>query len=151
MANKQDFIEAYLQAYHLMHRYQMIWYGKNFSGMDPQQGQGRILSALRQTHCDTQKALGQALDLRPQSLGELLQKLEKHGYIRRYRSPTDKRALIVELTEKGESFHMQQPDYDEIFADLNRAERETLRKAFDKISKRLQEQIKRENEYVYYY
>ena len=150
MADKWDFIETYLRAYHLMHRYQMIWYGKNFSGMDPQQGQGRILSTLGEVKCSTQKDLGLKLNLRPQSLGELLQKLEKHEFVRRYRSPTDKRALMVELTEKGEIFYLHRPDYNELFVDLNKTERETLRKALAKVSKRLEEQIKQEKERYFY-
>jgi len=145
MAEQKNLIETYLDAYHLMHRYHMTWYGKNFGGLDPRQGQGRILSALRQIRCIKQKELGISLDIRPQSLGELLQKLEAHGYIKRYHSQTDKRALIVELTEKGETFHLQKPEYEELFVDLNAKERAELAKSLEKISKRLEEQIQKEN------
>ena len=150
MAEKKGLVEAYLDAYHLMHRYHMTWYGKNFGGLDPRQGQGRILSALRQIHSIKQKDLGLNLDIRPQSLGELLQKLETHGYIRRYHAPTDKRALIVELTEKGETFHLQKPNYDELFVDLSAKERTELVKSLEKISKRLEEQIQQETEEYFY-
>lgn len=148
MTGQQDLVETYLNAYHLTHRYHMTWYGKNFGGLDPRQGQGRILSALRQTHSIRQKELGLTLDIRPQSLGELLQKLETHGYVRRFPSLADKRALIVELTEKGETFHLQKPDYDGLFIDLTAKECTTLKKLLDKITKRLEEQIQRENEDV---
>jgi len=144
MTERKDLIETYLDAYHLMHRYHMMWYGKNFGGLDPRQGQGRILSALRQIHSCKQKDLGLTLDIRPQSLGELLQKLEVHGYVRRFRSPVDKRALIVELTEKGETFHLQKPDYAELFSDLTLKERNELQKLLEKVTKRLEEQIKQE-------
>ena len=144
MTERQDLIETYLDAYHLMHRYHMTWYGKNFGGLDPRQGQGRILSALRQIHSCKQKDLGLNLDIRPQSLGELLQKLEAHGYIRRFRSPVDKRALIVELTEKGETFHLQKPDYAELFSDFTAKERNEFQKLLAKVTNRLEEQIKRE-------
>ena len=144
MTERQDLIETYLDAYHLMHRYHMTWYGKNFGGLDPRQGQGRILSALRQIHSCKQKDLGLNLDIRPQSLGELLQKLESHGYIRRFRSPVDKRALIVELTEKGETFHLQKPDYAELFSDFTAKERNEFQKLLAKVTNRLEEQIKRE-------
>ena len=114
MEERKGLVETYLDAYNLMHRYNMTWYGKNFGGLDPWQGQGRILSALRQMHSIPQKELGYILDLRPQSLGELLQKLEASGYIIRYQSKEDKRALIVELTAKGETYQMQKPDYEEL-------------------------------------
>lgn len=146
MAGKKDLIETYLDAYHLMHRYHMTWYGKNFGGLDPRQGQGRILSALRQVHSIKQKELGLKLDIRPQSLGELLQKLEAHGYIKRYHAPTDKRALIVELTEKGETFHLQKPEYAALFIDLSAKERTELQESLEKISHRLEEQIQKETE-----
>lgn len=150
MDDKNDFIETFLQTYHLMHTYNLIWYRKNFGGIDPMQGQGRILSALRRMQSISQKELGYILDIRPQSLGELLQKLESNGYITRHRSPTDKRALIVELTEKGEFFQLQRPDYDALFVDLTDAEKALIMQSFDKIAERLTEQIDIETaEYFY--
>ena len=144
MTERKNLTETYLETYHLMHRYYMTWYGKNFGGLDPRQGQGRILSALRKIHSIKQKELGLMLDIRPQSLGELLQKLESHGYVRRFPSPVDKRALIVELTRKGETFHLQKPEYDELFIDLTEKEQTQLKKSLEKISKRLEEQIRKE-------
>ena len=144
MAERKDLVETYLDAYHLMHRYHMMCYGKNFGGLDPRQGQGRILSALRQIHSCRQKDLGLNLGIRPQSLGELLQKLESHGYVRRFRSPVDKRGLIVELTEKGETFHLQKPDYAELFSSLTARERNELKKILDKVINRLEVQIQKE-------
>lgn len=139
-------LDSFLEAYHLTRSYNMTWYRKNFGGLDPRQGQGRILSALRRMHSISQKELGFILDIRPQSLGELLHKLELNEYIVRRRSPRDKRALIVELTEKGETFQLQRPDYDEVFDDLTFAEREMLKKSLEKISARLTELIEREAE-----
>ena len=110
---------TFLDAYYLMHNYNTIWYRKNFGGIDPQQGQGRILTALHRKNNITQKELGLMLDIRPQSLGELLQKLEANDYVVRHRSPTDKRALVVEITEKGEIFQMRRPEYEKLFVDLD--------------------------------
>ena len=149
MDDTQNLTETFLETHHLMHRYHMTWYGKNFGGLDPRQGQGRILTALRRMNTVSQKELGFILDIRPQSLGELLQKLESNGYIERKRSPTDKRALIVELTEKGESFQLRKPDYEELFADLSELERETLRKALLKIGTKLERLISKEDEDFY--
>ena len=149
MDDTQNLTETFLETHHLMHRYHMAWYGKNFGGLDPRQGQGRILTALRRMNTVSQKELGFILDIRPQSLGELLQKLEANGYIKRYRSPTDKRALIVELTEKGETFQLKKPDYEELFADLSELEREMLRKSLFQIGVRLERLISKEDEEFY--
>ena len=143
MEKKNDLKNAFLETYHLLRRYHMIWYGKNFGGLDPQQGQGRMRSV-------SQKELGFILDLRPQSLGELLHKLESNGYIRRYRSSTDKRALIVELTEKGETFQLQKPDYDELFMYLDFGEKKALKNSLNKISEQLAELIEKEEENYFY-
>ena len=151
MARNSELTKSLLDAYNLMHRYHLMWYGKNFGGLDPWQGQGRILSALRQMHSIPQKELGYILDLRPQSLGELLKKLEENGYIIRYCAKEDKRALIVELTEKGEAFQMLKPDYDELYIEMSRTERKELKIAFDKISAQLRRLIEKELEDSGYY
>ena len=151
MVRNTELTKSLLDAYHLMHRYHLMWYGKNFGGMDPWQGQGRILTALRRMKSITQKELGYILDLRPQSLGELLKKLEENGYIIRYRAKEDQRALIVELTEKGEAFQMLKPDYDELYLEMSRTERKELKIAFDKISAQLRRLIERELEDSGYY
>ena len=146
MEQKKDLTNVLLETHHLLRRYNMLWYGKNFGGLDPRQGQGRILKALRRMQSVSQKELGFILDIRPQSLGELLQKLESNGYIQRHRSSTDKRALIVELTEKGENFQLQKPDYEELFISLNAQEKKFLISSLEKISEQLNELIERETE-----
>ena len=143
---RKNLMGTFLEAYGLLRKYDSLWYRKNFGGLDPQQGQGRILSALSPTENITQRELGFALDIRPQSLGEHLQKLEVNGYIQRYRSTTDRRALIVEITEKGEKFQMQKPDYEELFIDMNAEEKKTLKKSLEKISMQLNKLIERETE-----
>ena len=143
---RKNLMGTFLEAYGLLRKYDSLWYRKNFGGLDPQQGQGRILSALSPTENITQRELGLALDIRPQSLGEHLQKLEVNGYIQRYRSTTDRRTLIVEMTEKGEKFQMQKPDYEELFIDMNAEEKKTLKKSLEKISMQLNKLIERETE-----
>ena len=64
-------------------------------------GRGRVLTALAMQDGMTQKDLAFLLGIRPQSLGELLAKLEADGYITRERSEADKRASIVKLTDAG--------------------------------------------------
>ena len=150
MDEKNDLINALLKTYHLLHRYHMLWYGKNFGGLDPQQGQGRILTTLQRRDNLTQKELGSILNFRSQSLGELLKKLESSGYIRRKRSTMDKRALIVSLTEQGKNFRLQEPNYDEIFTNFTSGEKEIFKWTLEKISAQLADQIKSEIEDEYY-
>ena len=146
MVAKDNLTNVLLETHHLIRNYNTIWYGKNFGGLDPRQGQGRILSALQKRRSISQRELVRLLNIRPQTLGELLQKLEANGYITRHRSETDKRLLIVELTARGETFQLLKPDYDELFIDLSTREKATLEKCLEKISERLTKLIKQENE-----
>lgn len=68
---------------------------------NPLRGQGRVLKLLKIKPEVSQKDLSDILGMRPQSLGELLAKLERGGYITRTQSESDKRAMIIRLTEKG--------------------------------------------------
>ena len=139
MNGTENLPEIFLETHHLMHEYHMAWYRKNYGGIDPRHGQGRILTALGRVNSVTQKELGFILSMRPQSLGELLQKLEANGYISRRRSPKDKRSLIIELTEKGEQFQQSRPYYEALFSKMSETERKNLRRSLKKISKKLEE------------
>lgn len=68
---------------------------------DSFRGQGKVLSILLKHPEISQKELSGLLDMRQQSLGELLAKLEKAGYICRTRSEKDRRAFDIQLTETG--------------------------------------------------
>ena len=145
MDNTENLTETFLEMHHLLHEYHMAWYRKNHGGIDPRHGQGRILLALSRINSVTQKELGFILAMRPQSLGELLQKLEANGYISRRRSPADKRSLIIELTEKGKQFQKSRPFYEALFSDMSDNERENLRRSLQKIGLRLEKLIDLEN------
>lgn len=138
MDGTENLTETFFETHHLVHEYQMAWYRENYGGIDPKHGQGRILSALSRTDAVTQKELGFMLEMRPQSLGELLQKLEANGYIERSRSKTDKRSLVVKLTKKGEQFQNSRPYYEELFSELNEHEREMFRRTLQKIGMKLE-------------
>jgi len=144
MTKNKEITDSFLEMYHLLHRYQLMWYGKNFGGLDPWQGQGRILSALTKGEFITQKELGFKLGLRPQTMGDLLQKLEANGYIIRYRSNEDRRAMLIELTEKGETFQQEKPDYEKLFTGLSKKDCKELQESLDKISLKLRDWIKKE-------
>jgi DNA-binding MarR family transcriptional regulator len=68
---------------------------------DPYRGQGRVLSILKMQPDISQKDIGFILDMRNQSLSELLMKLERSGYITRTPSEKDRRVMDIHLTELG--------------------------------------------------
>jgi len=66
-------------------------------------GAGRLLGYLADNGEMNQNQLANALDIRPQSLSEMLVKLESDGLILRTQSQSDKRKIIVSLTPPGKS------------------------------------------------
>lgn len=64
-------------------------------------GQGRLLSILKEQPEISRKELGEKLDISRQALTELLQKMEKSGYIIRRPDPRDRRILLIRLTQEG--------------------------------------------------
>lgn len=74
---------------------------------NPYRGQGRVLKLLKMQPEISQRDLLELLDMRPQSLGDLLRKLEQKGYITRTPSEEDKRVMIIRLTEKGKEAEIQ--------------------------------------------
>jgi len=72
-------------------------------GFDPHRGQGRVLALLALKPEMTQREMSHILDMRRQSLGELLGKLERDGLVEREQSEQDKRVLVVRLTEAGKA------------------------------------------------
>lgn len=98
---QEEILEQFMRLQSLLHRYQM----QNFMSFgpwgNPSRGQGRVLSILKMKPEISQKELTYLLDMSKQSLGELLNKLEKNGYITREASEEDRRSVIVRLTEAG--------------------------------------------------
>ena len=64
-------------------------------------GQGRVLSLLSTRDSMLQRDMCVELGIRPQSLGEILVKLERAGYIERKTSAHDRRTQTVRITESG--------------------------------------------------
>lgn len=73
------------------------------SGYEGIKGGGRILHQLVRADGIAQKELAVRMDVRPQSLTGVLEKLENAGLIERKRSSSDKREQQVFITEKGRS------------------------------------------------
>ena len=64
---------------HLLHRYYTAGAHRHGSVGDPLRGQGRVLALLSAKPETTQRELSFLLDMRQQSLSELLSKLEEKG------------------------------------------------------------------------
>ena len=86
---------------HLIHRYYQADAREKGMGGDPLRGQGRVLALLAVKPETTQRELSYLLDMRQQSLSELLAKLEEKGFITRAKSAEDGRVVKVSLTEAG--------------------------------------------------
>lgn len=111
---------------------------------DIHRGQGRILALLHLQPEISQKNLTQILDMRPQSLGELLAKLERSGYIERTPSETDHRVIDIRLTEAGKEISSQvepQPDTQELFGCLSEEEQSTLSNYLSRIVAALEQKF----------
>lgn len=98
LKENHDLMERFARLQALMGRYQMCGHGPI---ANPHRGQGRVLSILKMQPSISQKELGYLLDMRNQSLGELLNKLERSGLITRTPSEEDRRTAIIKLTPDG--------------------------------------------------
>lgn len=66
-------------------------------------GQKRILQILLHFPRISQKELTEKLDIEPGSVSEVLSKLEDKGMIRREKDASDRRKMMITLTEEGQS------------------------------------------------
>ena len=141
--NEQDLLEKFYQLTWLLRR-SMIGHLRDRGPMGaPYQGQGRILSLLKLKPEISQKELAHILNIRSQSLGELLAKLERSGYITRTPSEVDRRGMDIRLTESGKAVSEQdvEPAHQESFFDcLNEEEQTTLSDYLERLIKNLEEQ-----------
>ena len=107
---KREFNEKFMELLYSIRKFHMLSH-KNVSPLqDTSRGQGRILAILRLKSKITAKDLSYILGIRQQSLNEMLQKLEKEGYIVRTPSPKDRRVMLISLTEKGNEIKPVQHD-----------------------------------------
>lgn len=66
-----------------------------------QRGQAKILRILSHHTQMTQRELQEILNVEPGSMSEIVSKLEEKGYITRSKDETDRRRMVVYLTEAG--------------------------------------------------
>ena len=69
-----------------------------------------ILQALARGGTMTLKALSSAVSLSPPTLTAILDRVERAGLVTRRRCPTDRRAVLAELTQTGHAAVDQAPE-----------------------------------------
>ena len=134
--------------YEKFSRFQWLWHKKKLrehaSGgpmADPTRGQGRILAMLKMQDGVSTKDISYLLGITISSLNELLAKLEKNGYITREQSETDKRIMLVRLTEKGKDEERRKTDSSDIFNCLSKEEQEIFEGYLDRIIAALEAEV----------
>lgn len=134
----------------LMKRRQMFSQAQSGPFADPARGQGRILAMLKIQPEIKTRELAYLLGIRQQSLNELLNKLEKSGYVERKPSEKDKRVMVVHLTEKGKKIQQPETDYQEILDCLSLEELQQFGEYLDRIIAAfgIQEGDGREEDYI---
>ncbi|MGJ0183966.1 MarR family winged helix-turn-helix transcriptional regulator [Corynebacterium glyciniphilum] len=113
--------------------------GRPFGGM--RAGQGRVLHILTLRSPMPQKELAFMLGVRPQSLSELLGKLESAGFVERRRDDTDRRTFIVDITEEGRNAASDVPETDDPFDVLTAEEQEQFGDMLDRVSAAVREKF----------
>ena len=107
---------------------------------DTTRGRGRVLAALQMHSPIPTRELAYLLDIRQQSLNELLQKLQADGLVERRPSDADRRVMLVHLTEAGRGVKLgdEAADY---LSSLTDEEVASLTALLDKVIAALEEQV----------
>lgn len=92
-----------------------------------------VLWILQHIGPSTQQSIAAALGVSARHVSGLVDVLEQHGYVRRSAHPTDRRALVVDLTPSASSLvEDMQRQHDEVTADLLACIAEEDRGAFER-------------------
>lgn len=140
--NISDLNEKMMKLQWLMQHHHFQYYLQHGPAADPTRGQGRILAVLKQKEPISSKKLSNLLGVRQQSLNELLNKLEKKGYVERIQSEEDRRVILVKLTGLGKT-EGQKAEYDvsSIYSCLSNEEMINLGNYVDRMINTLAEQF----------
>jgi DNA-binding MarR family transcriptional regulator len=129
----------------------MIAKHKNSMGQYSDRGQMRVLKILNMKPGISPREIGFLLDISRQSLSETLIKLEKQELIIRKQSESDKRAMDIELTEKGvqQANKKFESPLQKSINKLSNEEQNQLETILDKLSASLEEEVESipENEF----
>lgn len=103
-------------------------------------GQGKLLKVLAQSPNGlTNAEIAELLDIRPSSVSATISRLVDAGFVERIPSPTDKRAVIVQLSERGKELFAQYDEHvdttaDELFGGLTPDEQAQLKHLLTKLT-----------------
>ena len=146
MVDNAGLAEQFLRAGRLFENYR----ASRCKMLDPHRGQGKVLAILAENPEISQKKLSFLLDMRNQSLSELLSKLEKAGLITRVPSEEDRRSMNIRLTEMGASLARQaeekRDDGGRIFECLSQSDRRKLGELLGAITDELELQLDYDDE-----
>lgn len=141
MDYNQDLMEQFYKVNRLMHHGNKKE-GKECGGSC--KGQGRVLSLLKKNPHMTQKELSELLEIRSQSLGELLVRLERNGCIIRTISNSDRRVMNITLTAEGVQAAQQAEENRKrsarLFECLSEEEKESLHHILDRLREELEKE-----------
>lgn len=139
--NAKELFEKLMRLQWLIQRQRLQNRGTRGPFADPTRGQGRVLAILKMQPEISTKDLSYLLDIRQQSLSELLGKLEKAGYITRRPMEIDKRVMMVKLTDKGRDAQQEKPDFSYPFDCLNPEEQLVFGGYLDRVIGKLEEDL----------
>lgn len=140
-SNDLDIIGKFTRICWLLHRRHHHNHRHHGPMGDPHRGQGRVLALLKLRPGISQKDLSFLLEIRPQSLGELLAKLERGGYIKRVPSDADHRILHIRLTKEGAKAAKRQDTPTEAPGNLNPDEQALLAGYLDRVIASMEREI----------
>ena len=117
-------------------------HGPGFGRKGKRHGQARVLTMVSLQEGINQKDLAFLLGIRPQTLGEMLQRLEERGLVERKKSEADGRAIEVRLTDEGRARAAEIAERralaaTDMFAVLTDEEKEQLSAILDKLGAEL--------------
>lgn len=101
-------------------------------------GQGRILRVLLNEGEMTQKELQEHIRIQPGSMSEIVMKLENAGFIVRTKDESDRRKVILKITEEGkqivsENMIRNAEQEQTLFKALDEEEQKTLQELLSKL------------------
>jgi len=105
-------------------------------------GQARVITMVAMKEGINQKDLAFLLGIRPQTLGEMLRRLEERGLVERKKSEADARAIQVYLTDEGRARAQEIAERRalaaaDLFSVLTDEEKEQLASILDKLATEL--------------
>lgn len=116
--------------------------GKPDHEMPPMRGQGLLLGFLLEEDNVPLKDLVEKMDIRPSSLSELVQKLQRAGLVETQADEQDRRSVRVRLTDEGrqraqELTSAREEKLSQMFSGLDEEEQQTLLSLLTKLNESL--------------